>query len=192
MSCRIISNWCLSFVFLLLGLHLSLPDSEVLLKLQIAKQVSTQSRAANHSTHILPYIVDSTQTCSNAFRVAVSQVPITLPMSKGDTSNRHVSRRPDTSRTSSIVYSLADTSEHKAESPTRQDPPLARCLSIQFQSLPSELQPIGIDHALVVPSQNQLLSVHPHNHGPMVRYSAASDLASQCKSGLFVCLSPVV
>ena len=100
--------------FLAAGPHLSLLDSEVLLKLQIAKQVSTQSRAADHSTHILPYIVDSTQTCSNAFRVAVSQVPITLPMSKGDTSNRHVSRRPDTSRTSSIVYSLADTSEHKA------------------------------------------------------------------------------
>ena len=113
-------------------------------------------------------------------------------MSNGDISTRHVSRRLDTSRTSSNVYSLACTSEHKTEFPARQLLPLARCLSIQFQSLPSELQPIGIDHSLVFPTQNQLLSVHPHNHGPMVRYSAASDLASQCKPGSFGGLSPVV
>ena len=49
-----ISNFVI-LCFLAAEPHVSLLDSEVLLKLQIAKQVSTQSRAADHSTHIPPY-----------------------------------------------------------------------------------------------------------------------------------------
>ena len=56
--------------------HVSLFDSEVLLKLQIAKQVSTQSRAADLSTHIPLYRRLDTHRLIT-FRPAVSQVPTT-------------------------------------------------------------------------------------------------------------------
>ena len=62
--------------FLAAGPHLSLLDSEVLLKLQIAKQVSTQSRAADLSTHIPLYRRLDTHRLIT-FRLAVSQVPTT-------------------------------------------------------------------------------------------------------------------
>ena len=70
-----ISNFVIR-CFLAAEPHVSLLDSEVLLKLQIAKQVSTQSRAADLSTHIPLYRRLDTHRLIT-FRLAVSQVPTT-------------------------------------------------------------------------------------------------------------------